>query len=101
MDAKAQAQQPAGFVITMIVQNNISRSQDKVFHSDINNNSNVTCGCPGTKADKINLDVFAHESNCWIRKRLLTQRYAIDTSITPEKFNDGYRLGVVLGEEGF
>jgi hypothetical protein len=96
MDAKAQAQQPAGFMITMIVQNNLSRSQDKVFHSNNNHNNNVTCGCPGAKPGKINLDVSAHKSDCWIRKRLLTNQYTRDTCVTPDKFNDGYSLGVVL-----
>jgi hypothetical protein len=78
----------------MIVQNNLSRSQNKVFHSN-NDNDNVTCRCPGAKPGKINLDVSAHEFGCWNRKRLLTKRYTCDTCVTPDKFND-YSLGVTI-----
>jgi len=43
-----QAQQPAGFVITMIVQDKLNRSEDKVFHS---NNNNLRCVTPALKLE--------------------------------------------------
>jgi hypothetical protein len=61
----------------------------------------LLCSCPNSEPGKINLDICAHESDCWVRKRLLTKRYTVDTSVIPEKFNDGYSLGVVLSEENY
>jgi hypothetical protein len=43
---------------------------------------------PGT----VSLDPKAHEIGCHIRKNIL--RYTLDTRVTPDKWNDGYRLGV-------
>jgi hypothetical protein len=58
--------------------------------------SRLLCNCPGAEPGKIKIDVSAHLFGCWIRKRLLTLRYTIDASVTPDKFNDGYSLGVAL-----
>jgi hypothetical protein len=54
------------------------------------------CNCRGSEPGKIRADIDAHKSNCWIRKRLLTKRYTIGTFVTPERFNDGYVLGVAV-----
>jgi hypothetical protein len=59
-------------------------------------NTHRLCNCPNSEPGKISLDICAHESDCWIRKRLLTKHYTVETSVTPEKFNDGYMLGVVV-----
>lgn len=56
--------------------------------------SRVTCGCPGSEPGKINTDFLAHVYGCWIRKKLLTKQFTINTSAIPSKYNDGYRLGV-------
>lgn len=55
----------------------------------------VTCPCPGSEAGKINTDPTAHLANCWIRKRLLSKRYTVKTTVIPSRWNDGYDLGVV------
>ena len=60
------------------------------------NTGRLLCNCPSSDPGKINLDVYAHEPNCRIRKRLQTKRYTVDTSATPEKFVDGYALGVAV-----
>jgi hypothetical protein len=54
------------------------------------------CNCSFSEPGKINLDIYAHQANCWIRKKLQTKRYTVDTSVTPEKFTDGYALGVAF-----
>lgn len=59
-------------------------------------NTGKLCNCPNSEPSKINLDISAHKSDCWIRKRLQTKGYIVDTSVEPRKFNDGYSLGVVL-----
>jgi hypothetical protein len=58
--------------------------------------SRLLCDCPGAEPGKINIDVSAHLSGCWIRKKLLARRYTIDTCVTPEGFKDGYSLGVAI-----
>jgi hypothetical protein len=37
-----------------------------------------------------------HLAGCAIRKKLVSRRYTIDTSVKPEKFTDGYALGVAF-----
>jgi hypothetical protein len=52
------------------------------------------CGCPGAQPGIINTDPIAHVVGCWVRKRLLSYRYTVSTSAVPNKFFDGYSLGV-------
>jgi hypothetical protein len=54
------------------------------------------CECPSSQKGIINLDVSAHTSNCRFRKRLVSKRFTMDTSITPEDFKDGYQLGAAI-----
>jgi hypothetical protein len=54
------------------------------------------CHCPNAEPGKIKLDVSAHLPGCWIRKKLLTDRFTVNTSVTPDQFNDGYALGVAV-----
>jgi hypothetical protein len=54
----------------------------------------VTCGCPGSECGKKNISPLAHVFVCWIKKKLLTKRFAIDTFVILSKWNDGYRLGI-------
>jgi hypothetical protein len=54
------------------------------------------CNCPNAEPGKIVLEVSAHQPDCRFRKRLVTKRYTIDTSVTPEQFKDGYSVGVAL-----
>jgi hypothetical protein len=65
------------------------------FFEVASTNKDKLCRCHWSEAGKINLDVWAHESDCWIRKRLLSKHYTIDTSVTQE-INDGYCLGVAF-----
>lgn len=60
------------------------------------NTGTLLCNCSSSEPGKINLDVYAHEPNCRIRKKLQTKRYTVDISVTPEKFVDGYALGVAV-----
>jgi hypothetical protein len=57
------------------------------------------CDCPNSEPGKIRADIGAHLPDCPIRERLQSGRYTVDTSVTPNKFNDGYSLGVALGQE--
>jgi hypothetical protein len=54
------------------------------------------CDCPHAEPGKINIHASAHEANCWIRKRLVSKRFTVDTSVTPEHVECGYRLGVAI-----
>jgi galactose-1-phosphate uridylyltransferase len=60
------------------------------------NNNIRSCDCPGSKVGIIKVDLSAHVSGCWIRKKLLTDRFTVNTSVTPNQFNDGYALGVAV-----
>ena len=53
------------------------------------------CACPNSKPGIINLDISTHLPICRIRKKLLTERFTVDTSVTQE-INDGYSLGVAF-----
>jgi hypothetical protein len=57
-------------------------------------NHKVTCSCPGSKPGIINADILAHLPNCWVRRRLLSRRFTINTSAVPSECDDGYVLGV-------
>jgi hypothetical protein len=59
------------------------------------------CDCPNSQPGKINLDIVAHELDCWIRKRLQSGRFTVNTSVIPKKINDGFSLGVVSREENY
>jgi hypothetical protein len=59
------------------------------------------CRCPGSEPGKINLDIFAHEPGCWIRARLESGKYTVNTSVIPHKIIDGNYLGVAIGAEDF
>jgi hypothetical protein len=59
------------------------------------------CCCPGSKPGIINIDPLAHLPNCRIRKKLVTGRFTMNTSVVPTKFNDGCELAVALAEEGY
>jgi hypothetical protein len=59
-------------------------------------NNTRFCQCPGSEPGKIKIDTSAHESGCWLRKKLLSGRYAMNTSVIPPKIDDGYSLGVAL-----
>ena len=86
----------------MIVKNTNSHHSDKdiadndYFLAAKVNTSSKLCGCPGSEPGKIKIDVSAHEHNCWVKKRLLTKRFTIDTSVTPHDFHDGYSLGAAV-----
>jgi hypothetical protein len=64
-------------------------------------NTGKLCGCRYSEPGKVSLDTGAHESGCHIRKRLLTGRFTVDTSVTPRKITDRYGLGVALGEVNY
>jgi hypothetical protein len=53
------------------------------------------CAYPNSKPGIIDLDISAHLPRCWIRKKLLTERFTVDTSVTQE-INDGYSSGVAF-----
>jgi hypothetical protein len=57
-------------------------------------NHKVACGCPGSKPGIINTDILTHLPNCWVRRRLLSKRFTINTSAVPSECDDGYVLGV-------
>jgi len=57
-------------------------------------NHKVTCSCLGSKPGIINTDVLAHLPNCWVRRRLLSKRFTVNTSAVPSECDDGYVLGV-------
>jgi hypothetical protein len=59
------------------------------------------CDCPNSQPGKINLDIFAHESGCWIRGRLESGKYTVNTSVIPHIIIDGNSLGVAIGAEDF
>jgi hypothetical protein len=52
------------------------------------------CSCPSAEPGKIKIDASEHIPNCWVRRKLATNHYNMDTSITPDKFMDGYSIGV-------
>jgi hypothetical protein len=56
--------------------------------------SKVRSGCLGIEPGKINTDPLAHVIGCWIRKRLISRKFTLDTSAVPNKRNDRFRLGV-------
>ena len=66
-----------------------------------NANTTKLCDCPGSEPGKINLDIYAHLSGCWIRKRLQSGRFIVNTSVLPRRINDGYGLGVAIRAEDF
>jgi hypothetical protein len=55
------------------------------FYDVASANKDKLCSCSWSEAGKINLDICAHEPNCWIRRRLVTKRYTIDTSVTSKR----------------
>jgi hypothetical protein len=57
------------------------------------------CDCPCSEPGKINLDISAHEPGCWIRERLESGKYTVNTSVIPHKIIDGCSLGVAIGGE--
>jgi hypothetical protein len=57
--------------------------------------SKVRCDCAGSEPGKIDINIKAHSSECWIRKKILSKRFTNDTSVIPTIWNDGVRLGVV------
>jgi hypothetical protein len=57
------------------------------------------CDCPNSQPGKINLDIFAHEPGCWIRERLESGKYTVNTSVIPHKIIDGNSLEVAIGGE--
>jgi hypothetical protein len=57
----------------------------------------LLCDCPGAEPGKINIEILAHLPECWIRKRLATKAFTIDTSVTlSSEYIGGYGLGVAL-----
>jgi hypothetical protein len=70
-------------------------SQIKKSSCSAVNKKQFLCACPNSKLGIVNLDISAHLPGCWIRKKLLTERFTVDTSVTQE-INDGYCLGVAF-----
>jgi hypothetical protein len=54
------------------------------------------CDCPGSKEGRIIVDPKAHLPNCRFRRKISSNRYCVDTSVTPADFKDGYGLGVAI-----
>ena len=59
------------------------------------------CRYPDSEPGKINLDISADDSGCWIRERLESGKYTVKTSVIPRKIIDGNSLGVAIGAEDF
>jgi hypothetical protein len=73
----------------------------RVMISAVKVNLHKLCDCPNSEPGKVSTDTGAHEPGCHIQKRLQTGRYTVNTSVTPRRLNDGYGLGIVLGEENY
>jgi hypothetical protein len=94
-----------------LVKDNNSKQSDKVIVTQKPNIVKVDdvakaktakrCDCPNSEPGKVKLDIEAHQYGCHFRKKLQTGQFTVNTSVTPKKINDGYSLGIVLGEEGF
>jgi hypothetical protein len=69
----------------------IKHAANKVFAKT---NHKVICRCPSSKLGIINTDILTHLPNCWVRRRLLSKRFTINTSAVPSECDDGYVLGV-------
>jgi hypothetical protein len=70
--------------------------ETKKFSYAARPNAGKFCHCPLSEPGKINLDPCRHQPGYWIRKRLVTKDYTVNTSVTLEKFTDGYALGVAV-----
>ena len=79
------------------------KPNSRVMISGVAANVNLRklCDCPNSEPGKVNTDIGVHEPGCHIRKRLQTGRYMVNTSVTPQKFNDGCSLGVAIGGEDY
>jgi hypothetical protein len=96
----------------VISKGNYHNLQDKFFATQKSNkmrvndvaaaaakvNAHTLCNCPESEPGKVSADIRAHQPGCHIRGKLKTGRYTVNTSVTPQKFNDGCNLGVVLGD---
>jgi hypothetical protein len=58
------------------------------------NNKVASCDCAGSKVGIINLDPSAHLPGCWIRKKIRSKQFAVNTSVVPTDYDGGYTLGV-------
>jgi hypothetical protein len=64
-------------------------------------NLHKLCDCPNSEPGKVSADISDHEIGCHIRKRILTGRYTVSTSVIPRKISDGCSLGVAIGGEDY
>lgn len=71
-----------------------SDRENKFYFAKSKTNGVRRCKCPSADPGKIVIDISAHLPGCWLRKRLLSKRFTIDTSAIPSECNDGYQLGV-------
>jgi hypothetical protein len=60
------------------------------------NIARLLCDCPGSEPGIIKTEPTAHIIGCRFRKKSQSKQYTVDTSVVPEKFNDGYALGVAF-----
>jgi hypothetical protein len=71
----------------------IKHAENKVIAKT---NHKVICRCPNSKPGIINADILAHIPNCWVRRRLVSRRFTVNTSAVPRECDDGYVLGVAM-----
>ena len=71
-----------------------TQSPNKVRVDDVTKTStDRLCSCPGSKAGKVKIDIDEHIQGCRFRKRSRSSQYGRQTSVIPNKFVDGCRLG--------
>ena len=97
-------------MLIVMSEDNYNNRQDKFIATQKPNKVKVSdvaakacaeklCNCPGSKPGIVSSDIDDHEIGCHIRKRILSGRYGVNTSVIPRKIHDGYSLGVAIGAE--
>jgi hypothetical protein len=84
-------------IATQKPNNNVEPSGDVAAKAS----TDKLCNCHDSKPGIISSELSDHEIGCHIRKRILTGRYAIKTSVIPHRIRDGCSLGVAPGGEDF